>query len=127
MSISEADLNALSAFASLVEEYCALIESLQSPRPPNLYGTLEALLARLHLAILPVEKEMPRKEHRKFKKLGMSYDEWRDIANMIGQATGKESAGLVEEHEGLSSPWQKSRRLNNNQCGGMLLSSHQGG
>ncbi|HET6427881.1 MAG TPA: DUF5063 domain-containing protein [Phycisphaerae bacterium] len=101
MPISEANLSALSAFAALAEEYCTFIESLRSGRPARLYGTLEELLARIHLGILPVEIEMPEKEHRRFQKVRMTDDQYSEAARMIGEAVGKESAALATWHDEL--------------------------
>ena len=99
--MTQSNLNALSAFADVAEEYCALIDSLRDGRPSSLYRTMEALLPRLHLAILPVETEMASKERPEFEKLAMTHDQWRDIADLISATVAAESGELVKWHEEL--------------------------
>lgn len=102
MAISPDNMNALSAFASVAAEYCALIDSLGDGRPADLYMKLEELLVRLHGAILPVEKEMPDKEHPEFEKFEMTNDQWHGVAMTIGEAVGEESGRLYMEHGGAN-------------------------
>ena len=101
MSISQDNLDALSAVAVLAEEYCSFIESLQNGRPAKLYHTLEALLARLHLAILPVEKEVTHEEHPEFEELDMAHEQLSNIARLVRKTVGAEAAGLMAWHEEL--------------------------
>jgi len=100
MPISPDNMKALSAFASVAAEYCALIDSLGDGRPTDLYAKLEDILARLHGAILPVEKEMSGKEHPEFEKLGMTHEQWRDVATTIGGAVEQERVSLFVRHGG---------------------------
>jgi hypothetical protein len=98
MSISPENMTALSAFATVAAEYCALIDSLRDGRPADLYAKLEGLLARLHGAILSVEKETSEKKHPEFKALAMTHDQWRDVAMSIANAVGQEIDRLFLEH-----------------------------
>lgn len=98
MSTPQSNLNALSAFAGVAEEFCTLIDSLGESRPDDLYQTLEAVLSRLHLAILPVEMGMARKGHAKFEKLRMTHEQWADLAKLIREALASESDSLFKWH-----------------------------
>jgi len=115
MRISKDNLNALSGFAILSEAYCTFIESLKKGCPPRLYHQLESLLTRLHAAILPVEKEMPEKEHPEFGELRISNDQWNHVAGWIGKAVADASSELVVWHENAhgddEASWTRSAML----------------
>lgn len=98
MSISSDNLRALSAFAVVAKEYCDVISSLRAGRPDELYRKLEKILSHLHSAILPVEMEMPSREHPEFEKLSMTSDQHAEISRLIGKATEEERRALFEEH-----------------------------
>jgi hypothetical protein len=101
MAVSEDNLRALTAFAAVAEEYCAFIDALADGRPPSLYTRLEALLARLGTAILPVEKDMPDKERRKFETMGMTHEEHVKVAMAIAAVVQEQAAAIAAEHQEL--------------------------
>jgi hypothetical protein len=95
-------MRALAAFAVVVGEYCAFVDSLRAGRPKDLYRRFEELLARLHAAILPVEKEWGHRKHRQFAKLRMTHDQWRDVAHLVAGLITEETGALYQWHRGLN-------------------------
>ena len=100
MPISDDNFRALSCFASVAREYCTFIDSLREGRPSEFYSKLEKLLPRVELAILPVQKETPQREHRGFEGVGMTHDQWLDVAKVIGCVVSGETSRLAAEHRG---------------------------
>ena len=98
MSISDRNLHAMSLFATVAAEYCRLIDSFAQGRPAKLYSKMEELLPRLQIAVLPIEKELPRRKHRKFAKLRMASEQFQQLARTIGGIVCRESHKLFEEH-----------------------------
>jgi hypothetical protein len=100
MLIAANNLHALSNFAAVANEYCKFVDSWHDGRPAKLYSKLEELLARLHVAILPVEQETPDRKRRKFEKLEMTRNQYYAITKVIGATVGQEAVPLFEMHLG---------------------------
>jgi hypothetical protein len=98
MSIPDDNMHALSAFAAVAGEFCEFIGGIRDNRPERMYQTLETLLARLHLAILPVQIETPEKEHPEYKKLRIGTAEDTSLGKALAVTFGKECGALREWH-----------------------------
>ena len=95
-------MKALTAFAEVADEYCRFIEKLHDGKPAGLYGRLEALLSRLHQAILPVQMEMTDKEHPEFDELDLAHDQRAGISRSIHAATVDDCEQLQQWHNEIA-------------------------
>lgn len=100
MTISQENLHALSTFACVAAEFCDFIDSMRDGRPAGLYRKLEEILPRLHAGILPVHSEMGERKHPEFDKLGMTHEQWCEVAKTINGVVGKETYALFMHHGG---------------------------
>lgn len=98
MTQSTPNQSALLNFALVAKEYCDLIDSLATARPPAFYTTLESLLSKLHVCILPVVAETNNKRQRKLEKISLSREQNGTIRNLINTVTHDEAAQLYEWH-----------------------------
>jgi hypothetical protein len=102
MTIADANLKALAAFAETAAEYCRFIDSLWAGRPERLYSTLEALLLKVHAGILPVQMEMAEEKHPEHGALAMTHEQWRDIADIINVSVCAEIQDVAGWHRSLN-------------------------
>ena len=101
MSTHNLNYPALRAFVGVAAEYCAFIESFENGRPEELYTTLEMMLSKIHVGILPVVAVVADEENLELEKLGMTHGEWGVIAKLIQAITAEESDGLSQWHDDL--------------------------
>ncbi len=103
MPIDQDNFKALSDFAAVAAEYCQFIDRFREGRPDNLYTKLEALLPRIHRAILPVRSEMAEEKHSEFAALEMNHDQAAAISRLIEETVSPEKNLLIEWHNGIAS------------------------
>jgi hypothetical protein len=101
MTIPDANLKALAAFAEIAAEYCRFIDSLRAGRPERLYSTLETLLLNVHGGILPVQEEMAETKHPEYDALAMTHEQWQGIADVIEVAVCPETTDLSGWHRSI--------------------------
>ena len=96
MAVTKENLIALSEFAEIAQEYCDFIDSLKNGKPDDLYRRLERLLTKLHITILPVQKDHAENKDPEFKDLELKTEDFMILLRHLKSLLESESSALKE-------------------------------